>query len=281
MREETKFGIWSDNNYFAFVSSGKKIWRTIYHSYEVHSGDILFIKKGANLTHQFFDDEFCGVFIFIPDEFIKEFLKANANLPEPPQKDLSGQDAVLRIAQDELLDNYLLSIRSYLTLSEKPDERLIKLKFEELLMSFFSGDRHRHLTDYFVSLCQDQQHQMSRIMEQNFAYNLRLENFAQLCHMSLSAFKIAFKQLFGTTPGVWLKARRLDLACHQLLITDMTVSQIAFECGFEATAHFIRSFKEKYQLTPLQYRQKYSKTAVPNDLISQSPDLAQSPSLAR
>ena len=54
MREETKFGIWSNNNYFAFISSGKKMWRSIYNSYEVSEGDIIFIKKGANLTHQYF-----------------------------------------------------------------------------------------------------------------------------------------------------------------------------------------------------------------------------------
>jgi AraC family transcriptional regulator, exoenzyme S synthesis regulatory protein ExsA len=44
MREENKFGIWSDNNYFAFINSGKKIWRSIYQSYEVNEGDI-FIGK--------------------------------------------------------------------------------------------------------------------------------------------------------------------------------------------------------------------------------------------
>ena len=75
MREETKFGIWSNNNYFAFISSGKKIWRSIYHSYEVAEGDIIFIKKGANLTHQFFDDEFCAIFMFIPDDFIKKEMR--------------------------------------------------------------------------------------------------------------------------------------------------------------------------------------------------------------
>ena len=86
MREETKFGIWSPNNYFAFITSGKKMWRSIYHSYEVNEGDIIFIKKGANLTHQFFDDEFCAIFIFIPDEFIKVFLKKNPVLAGYPPK---------------------------------------------------------------------------------------------------------------------------------------------------------------------------------------------------
>ena len=80
MQEENKFGIWSKNNYFAFISSGKKIWKTIYHSYEVYEGDIIFVKKGANLAHHFFGDRFCAVFIFIPDDFIKEFLKRNSDL---------------------------------------------------------------------------------------------------------------------------------------------------------------------------------------------------------
>src|ERR1700760_1896914 len=119
MTEETKFGIWSDNNYFAFISSGKKIWRSIYHSYEVIDGDILFVKKGANLTHQFFDDDFCAVFIFIPDDFIKEFLKRHKTFLDTPQKDLSGQDSVLRVNPDELLKNYYQSIRSFLSLSEQ------------------------------------------------------------------------------------------------------------------------------------------------------------------
>ena len=35
MREESKFDMWSNSNYFAFVFSGKKIWRTIDNSYEL------------------------------------------------------------------------------------------------------------------------------------------------------------------------------------------------------------------------------------------------------
>src|SRR4051812_1986248 len=73
MHEQTKSGIWSESNYFAFISSGKKVWKSIQRDYEVNTGDILFIKKGANLTHQFFDEDFCAIFFFIPDEFIRSF----------------------------------------------------------------------------------------------------------------------------------------------------------------------------------------------------------------
>jgi hypothetical protein len=176
MREETRFGIWSNNNYFAFITSGKKIWRSIYNAYEVVKDDIIFIKKGANLTHQFFDDEFCAIFIFIPDDFIQSFLRRNPTLLDTKQKDLSAQDAILTIEPNELLENYSRSIQSYLLLSEKPNEQLLRLKFEELLLSLFSNCQHQHLIDYFISLCQDQQYHMSRVMEQNFAYNLTLDN---------------------------------------------------------------------------------------------------------
>ncbi|MEO6405116.1 MAG: AraC family transcriptional regulator [Ferruginibacter sp.] len=254
MQEETKFGIWSNNNYFAFISSGKKLWKSIYHSYEVDEGDIIFVKKGANLTHQFFDREFCAIFIFIPDDFIKAFLKRNTALLNSSQKDLSSQDAVLRVQQDELLESYYHSIQSYLSLSQKPHEQLLILKFEELLLSLFSNKKHQDLTDYFISLCQNQEYHMSRVMEENFAYNLKLENYAQLCHMSLSAFKNSFKQYYNSTPGSWLRGRKLTLALHKLLTTDLSISQISFECGFEDTSHFIRVFKQKHLLTPFQLR---------------------------
>lgn len=248
--------IWSDNNYFAFISAGKKEWRSIYHSYEVDLGDILFVKKGANITRAFYDD-FCAIFIFIPDDFIRGFLKKNAHLIDNSSKHIAGQDAVLRVSSDELLASYYQSVRAFLRLSEKPGAQILQLKFEELLLTLFSNKRHQQLTDHFISLCRDQYHQLSKVMEANFAYNLKLENFAQLCNMSLSAFKTAFKSHYHTTPAAWLKDKKLALALQQIITSDLSVSQISFECGFEDTSHFIRVFKQKYNLTPFQYRQNY------------------------
>lgn len=259
MQEETKFGIWSDCNYFAYVTSGKKAWRTIYHNYEANDGDILFIKKGANLTHQFFDDEFCAIFLFIPDQFITSFLQNYSIYLESSQLDLSGQDAVLRVHPDQLLSNYFSSIRSFFSLDEIPDVQLLKLKFEELLLSIFNNKTNQHLTNYFQSLCQDQKHHMSRIMEENFAYNLKIDAYAKLCNMSLSSFKSAFKKQYNNTPAAWIKERKLNLALEKLLTSDLSINQLSFECGFEDPSHFIRLFKQKHALTPLQYRQKHLK----------------------
>ena len=256
-QEETKFGIWSDANYFAFVLSGKKSWKTIHDEYIVEHGDVLFIKKGANLTHQYFDDTFCAIFLFIPDDFIRGFMQKHPELLTNDQKDLSGQDAVLKIQSDSLIESYAQSISAYLMMTETPTKELVIHKFEELLFSLFSNNQHVSLTDYFVSLCQSREYHMTRVMEENYGYNLKLEDYAELCHMSLSAFKKAFKDYYKTTPGSWVKDRKLELALNKIKSSDLPVNQISLECGFEDPSHFIRVFKEKYEFTPHQYRQKH------------------------
>lgn len=145
----------------------------------------------------------------------------------------------MRIEKDELLESYNYSIQSYLSLSQKPNERLMLLKFEELLLSLFSNKKHQALTDYFISLCQDQEDHMSSIMEENFAYNLKLEDYALLCHMSLSTFKNSFKRYYHTTPAAWLQQKKLELAYYKVLNSNLTISRISLECGFEDTSHFI------------------------------------------
>ena len=73
MREETKFGIWSNNNYFAFISSGKKIWKSIYYSYEVVEGDIIFIKKEPTSHTSFLMMNFAPFSCSFPMTSLKNF----------------------------------------------------------------------------------------------------------------------------------------------------------------------------------------------------------------
>jgi AraC-like DNA-binding protein len=102
---------------------------------------------------------------------------------------------------------------------------------------------------------------LSRVMEDNFVYNLSMADYAQLCHMSLSTFNKAFRKYYHSTPAAWIKKRKLQLAYERVVTTDATINQIALECGFEDTLHFIRMFKEKYKRTPFHCRKEFSEIA--------------------
>jgi AraC family transcriptional regulator, exoenzyme S synthesis regulatory protein ExsA len=49
--DDVKLKIWSKHNYFVYVLSGKKVWKTCQSTYEVFSGQAIFVKKGANIVH--------------------------------------------------------------------------------------------------------------------------------------------------------------------------------------------------------------------------------------
>ncbi len=97
---------------------------------------------------------------------------------------------------------------------------------------------------------------LQSIMSENFLYNLKVEEFAKLCGRSLSAFKRDFRSVYNTTPSRWIKSKRLEHAKTLLLESDLNINQISYDCGFINSSHFIKSFKDKYSLPPLQYKAK-------------------------
>jgi AraC-like DNA-binding protein len=253
--EEVKAGIWSDVNYFVFVTSGKKMWKSIYHDYLVETGDSLFVKKGANLVHQYFDEDYCALMVFISDDFIRKFMNRFSSIIPSDLGEKSETDAVIQIELDAYLEGYINSLAAFLGSPSYPDKNLLNLKFEELLLNIFTRPLHKELAQYLLTINKSQSAQIEQIMEENFAYCLNLDQYANLCHMSLSNFKRMFKTIYQTSPGKWLSNKRLDFASHLLRTSDKNINQVSFECGFEDPSNFIRAFKQKFSITPLQYRE--------------------------
>jgi len=95
---------------------------------------------------------------------------------------------------------------------------------------------------------------IEKTMLNNFQYNLKIEDFAKLCGRSLSVFKRDFNSHFNTTPFKWIKTKRLEYAKELLMESDLNVNQVCFESGFINNSHFIKSFKEKFELPPHQFK---------------------------
>ena len=93
-------------------------------------------------------------------------------------------------------------------------------------------------------------------MLENFLYNLKIEEFAKISGRSLSSFKRDFQNIYNTTPSKWIKSKRLEYAKQLLVESDLNINQICYDSGFINSSHFIKSFKKKYQVSPLQYKIK-------------------------
>ena len=59
-------------------------------------------------------------------------------------------------------------------------------------------------------------------------------------------------KVFGTTPGNWLKKKRLDEAYFQISHHNQKPSDVYLEVGFEDLSHFSFAFKKEYGKTPTE-----------------------------
>lgn len=246
--------LWSHHNYFVYVLEGKKIWHTPSRAFELTKGSCVFVRKGASIVEQFFDAEFCGLIFFIPDDFICETLRP---LEVKPLKSADTHAPVIPVQTDEILAAFMHAMLPYFTRSPKPDKSLLQLKFRELLLNVADNRHNLEALSYFCSLLHEPAAvSLRKIMEDNFCYNLKLEEYAQLCNRSLSAFKRDFQKTYDQPPGKWLLERRLAHARLLLMNANLSVSEVAYDSGFENFSHFSRAFRQHFGTPPATYRQQ-------------------------
>lgn len=250
-----RIGIWAPSDYLVNVATGKKTWYTSDGIWEANSGETLFFKKGAATINQHFEVAFCLAMFFIPDDLVKVTVREIAGSLGPARSPVEPIKCAARVEHDVALTAFFQSMRTYFSGKEKPSEPLLRLKLKELIVSILTSGRNPGLAAYFRSIGERHAPSVSEIMEANFRFNLSLEEYARLCHRSLSSFKRDFQASFQEAPGKWLLRKRLAYAAALLRTTKMNVTEIAFESGFEDVSHFSRVFKERFQVSPLAYRQ--------------------------
>jgi len=252
--KESKIGHWAHTDYLVHVVSGRKVWHTSDGAWAAKAGDTMFFRKGAAIIEQFFEVDFCLLMFFIPDDLIRSTVRECAGSLAENRPAAAAIKCATRVENDVALSAFFQSMRTYFAGREKPAEPLLRVKLQELLISILTGRSNPGLAAYFQSVAWSKAPSVAEIMESNFRFNLSLEEYAALCHRSLSTFKRDFQEQFQEPPGKWLLRKRLDYAGALLLGSGMNITEIAFESGFEDVSHFSRVFKERFQVSPSNYR---------------------------
>jgi AraC-like DNA-binding protein len=103
-------------------------------------------------------------------------------------------------------------------------------------------------------LAQWQQKRAMEFIRANLKGDIRLEDIAQSCGISISHFTRAFRQSVGMPPHQWLLQQRIEQAKARIKNADESLSEIALACGFADQSHLSRVFSRFTGATPAAWR---------------------------
>ncbi len=93
-----------------------------------------------------------------------------------------------------------------------------------------------------------------RLIQENMGEDVEMEQLARNVGLSRPHFFKLFKQYTGVTPNVYMNTLRSERAIEELLNSDKTVTDIAFDLGFSSQASFTRFFSSNVGIAPSEYR---------------------------
>jgi AraC-like DNA-binding protein len=232
---------------FSFLQVGKKQVHFADASVAVNKNQSLLLKKGNWLWTELLDTDanyYCRL-LFFSESKLSEFLNKHTNTSQPNKDKI----AYFVIENDSYIIAYLNSLS---TINEAPEvfkNNLLSIKFEELLLYLINkyGIKFEH---YLLSLISKEESSFKKVIENNVYSNLKLEEIAFLCHMSLSTFKRYFIKEYKVSPGKWLQDKRLLKAKETLEQGDLRASDIYLDFGYNNLSNFSLAFKNKFGFNP-------------------------------
>ncbi len=235
------------------ILKGAKVMISTEEEITVKKNELLFLEKGAYLTSEKIleEGEFSSLLFFLKDDFLDQFKTKYHRYLTIVNNDIVVPK-MFKGTSSLNIEMYVQSLIPYFDKEQKIAHPLLRLKIEELLLSLLFFDHKKQFNNYLLALGESSNVSFKEKTEKSIFKNLTIEERAFLSNMSVSSFKRKFKEVFQDSPANWLRDQRLKRANLLIKSTDKTISEVAFEVGFESVSHFINLFKKQYGVTPKQ-----------------------------
>lgn len=234
-------------NMFSFLQVGKKQVYFANTSMVVNSKQSLLLKKGNWLWTELLDIEaiyYCKLFFF-SEKKLTDFLSKYTNDVKPYKEEVP----YFVIENDDYIASFITSLSSETFLNHSYSDALLVLKFEEIMLYLLN--KYGNEFEYYLhSLILKKVSPFKNIVESNVQSNLKLEEIAFLCNMSLSTFKRHFTSEYNEAPGKWLQDKRLQKAKELLQGGELKASDIYLDIGYNNLSNFSIAFKNKFGISP-------------------------------
>lgn len=255
---------WHEEPEFCYVLSGEIEYHVEDKVYILSSGSAMFIN--SNVLHMIKNHSPSADAIIIPQIFNKLFLIGH-------HQSVFDTTYYRPIVNNKNLPCYLISppdghsvsilellIKCYLCAKNKEAgyEIYVRNYISEIWFLLYSAVKDQLQTkDNIQDINNERIKQMLTYINSHYSEKITLKAIAASASISERECIRCFKKYLQLTPFQYLLEYRIDIASNMLLNTDVCITEIALQCGFETSSYFSRKFKDFMQCTPKAYRDKH------------------------
>lgn len=230
-----------------FVINGEK-------HINIHSKDFLVEKGCYNITYidypisSYFsniseDNPYLSVYLPVDNKIISEIITDIESVPNSNFKGISSHkaDANLLEAYSRLIDLY----------ADNNNTFLAELVLKEIYFRILTGPAGADLKSLFATGSKSNKiYKAVEYITENYKEHLTIDDIASKVNMAPSTFFRIFKQITLVSPLQYQKRLRLYEAQRLMLSESFTVTEAAYNVGYESITQFTREYKKIFNSSP-------------------------------
>jgi AraC family transcriptional regulator len=93
-------------------------------------------------------------------------------------------------------------------------------------------------------------------IDSNLHLTIHIRDLSAVARRSPAHFSRKFKLAVGESPHAYVVRRRLERACHLMMTSSVSLSEIALSVGFSDQAHLCRLFRQAFGQSPASWRRE-------------------------
>jgi AraC family transcriptional regulator, dual regulator of chb operon len=243
------------------ITRGKALHKINGKEEIVNEGTLVFIRPKDVHYYEKFNNENCELInAAFPAKTIKQLFdyfgegykeERLLNAEYPPKLNLAKIEREIIVSRFERLNTFSRKKKSKI----KTELRLL---LAEIFSKYFTVDNEEEkkgIPQWLSKL----KNEMEK--KENFEGGInRMYELSERSHEHLSR---SFKKYFNEAPTEFINKLRLNYAANLLVNSDLDITSIAMESGYENLSHFYHLFKKNFNTSPKEFRAKHQKSLIP------------------
>ncbi len=243
-----------------FVEKGSGIHKIDFKELEIKSPALFFLSPGQVHDLVFDRKETEGFLINFNGEFFSSFLTKSNDIGNLPFFGISSKISCLSISDDNLesIKNIFKKINRLFISKDRMFQELIRTSLLELFYSLLSQSSY-NTENVNITNQQNLIYKFEKLVDDNFAAEHYPKFYADKLAVTANYLNFVCRNYSGKKAGEIIRNRIILEAKRLLVNSEMSISQISFQLGFDDNSYFTKFFKTYSGNSPSEFRNSLNK----------------------